>query len=255
MYHSPVSGKFYLFQNGGGELRQFELFDNGQGQVDAQEVRRVQYGASGKSEGVVADDILAQVYVSEETVAIWKFGAEPDAGTNHTSVDKPISQGGHFQPDIEGLTIYYKSDKTGYLIASSQGNSSYNIYQRGCDNAYLGTFSIVTGSIDGVSDTDGIDVTNFPLGTAFPRGVFISQDGSNTLPDSNQNFKLVPWGAIASAFNPPLTTDLTWDPRRVGSQASNQGMAASPTGDATVLPLAQHLVYLPILMEAGGVSC
>ena len=87
-------------------MKQYELFDNGQGQVQAREVRAIFFGSGGKSEGVVADDGLAQVYIKEGE-AIWKFGAEPDAGTARMRVDQPISQGGHFQPDIEGLTIYY----------------------------------------------------------------------------------------------------------------------------------------------------
>jgi 3-phytase len=92
--------------------------------VQAREVRAIFFGSGGKSEGVVADDGPAQVYISEEGEAIWKFGAEPDAGTARTRVDQPISQRGHFQPDIEGLGLYYTSDGTGYLIVSSQSNNS-----------------------------------------------------------------------------------------------------------------------------------
>jgi len=64
--------------------------------VEAREVRAIFFGSGGKSEGVLADDGLAQVYVSEEGEAIWKFGAEPDAGTARTQVDQPISQGDTF---------------------------------------------------------------------------------------------------------------------------------------------------------------
>jgi len=56
MCHSPVIGKFYLFQNGSGELKQFELFDKGQGQVEGREVRTISIRSGSKSEGVVADD-------------------------------------------------------------------------------------------------------------------------------------------------------------------------------------------------------
>jgi 3-phytase len=240
MYHSPVTGKFYLFQNGGGELRQFELFDNGQGKINATEVRTVSFGSASKSEGVVADDVLAHVYVSEETEGIWRLGAEPNAGSAHVQVDKLIPQGGHLQPDVEGLTIYYKSDKTGYLIASSQGNSTFAVYRRGCKNTFLGVFRIAAGAkTDEVTGTDGIDVTNFPLGSTFPRGVFIAQDHNNTNPDGNQNFKLVPWGVIARAFNPPLSIDLTWDPRRIGFQS------VAPD----IQPLATGFIYLPVIYK------
>jgi len=217
LYHSPMSGKTYYFSNGGSTLKQYELFDNGSGKVNTKLVRTVSYGGSGKSEGVVADDILGQVYVSEETIGIWKLSAEPNGGSNKTLVDKPIAQGGHLQPDVEGLTIYYKSDGTGYLIASSQGNNSYTVYTREGQNQYLGTFKIEDGEVDGVSSTGGIDVINFPLGATFPAGAFVAQDGSNTnnAATLNQNFKLVPWERIASKLG--LSLDTGWDPRQVGA--------------------------------------
>jgi len=39
--------------------------------------------------------------------------------------------------DVEGLTIAYGSDGKGYLIASSQGNSTFAIYRREGDNTYV----------------------------------------------------------------------------------------------------------------------
>src|SRR5262249_13638526 len=55
-------------------------------------------------------------------------------------------------------------------------------------------------SIDAVSGTDGIDATSASLGPAFPQGMFIAQDGEND--GCNQNFKFVPWHAIANAIGP-----------------------------------------------------
>ncbi|MCR4263225.1 MAG: phytase [Candidatus Roizmanbacteria bacterium] len=232
MYVSPVTGKYYIFTNFESILKQYELSDNGSGQVAINLVRTVVYSTSGgMSEGVVADDVYGDVYVSEEAVAIWKLGAEPTDGEAKVMVDKPIVEGGHFEPDVEGLTIYYKSDGTGYLIASSQGNRTFVVYTREGNNDFLETFTIDDGIIDGVSGTDGIDVTNFPLGTAFPYGVFIAQDGRNKDGDVslNQNFKLVPFESIAGALN--LTMDTAWDPRLVGS-----GPLVTPTPTNTPTP-------------------
>jgi len=89
------------------------------------------------------------------------------------------------------------------------------VYERRAPNAYVATFEIGEGGgIDGVSETDGIDVTGFPLGAAFPEGVFVAQDGAN--PGGKQNFKLVPWGAIATSVTPHLRVDTAWDPRQTG---------------------------------------
>jgi myo-inositol-hexaphosphate 3-phosphohydrolase len=231
MYHSPISGKYYAFatQPSGGVL-QWELFDNGSGKVDMRQVRSL--AIASQSEGCVADDELGYLYVSEELVGIWKYGAEPDSGAARTQVDV-VGAGGNLTADIEGLTIYYASGG-GYLLASSQGNSEYVVYRREAGNAYLKTFAIVAGNgIDKVSSTDGIDVTNAGLGSAFPQGVFVAQDNRNDV--GNQNFKLVPWQSIANTGAPALTIDLSWDPRLVGAVG---GPPSTPTATSTTDPAA-----------------
>ncbi|NJN96388.1 MAG: phytase [Anaerolineales bacterium] len=146
--------------------------------------------------------------------------AEPEDGETRTQVDTTGPEG-HLTADVEGLALYYAKDGTGYLLASSQGNSRFVVYERGGDNAYVGTFRLVAdeeAEVDAVSGTDGIDVTSFPLGDAFPEGVFVAQDNLNITPAENQNFKLASWGAIANAFDPPLTVDTSWDPRLIGAK-------------------------------------
>lgn len=196
LYRSRKSGKLYYFvASKSGEAEQWELSDNGGGKVDAKSVRRFKVGT--QLEGCVADDELGHLYIGEEAVGIWKYGAEPDSGENRVQVDR-AGAGGHLVADVEGLTIAYGKDGTGYLIASSQGNNSYVVYRREQNNAYVKTFSITANNgIDGVEDTDGIDVSMANLGPAFPQGVFVAQDGLND--KGNQNFKLVPLQFITSA--------------------------------------------------------
>jgi 3-phytase len=193
MYRSRASGKFYLFANSEkGEVEQWELVDAGEGKVDATRVRSFDVGT--QTEGCAADDGLGLFFIGEERVGIWMYGAEPDAGTARTKVDSTKGTG-HLKADVEGLTIAYGAKGRGYLIASSQGDSTYTVYRRGEPPVYLGSFQIVDGqSIDGTKQTDGIDVTTAALGPSFPRGVFVAQDGKNG--KENQNFKLVPWERI-----------------------------------------------------------
>lgn len=208
MYVSPVSGKYYVFVSSeSGQVQQWELFDNGAGKVDARQVRSFNVGS--QSEGIVADDVLRHLYVGEENAGIWKYSAEPGGGSARILVDG-TGAGGHLDADVEGLTIYYANGGRGYLLASSQGNSEFAVYQRDGNNAFVGSFALVAGGgIDAVTDTDGIDVSNFGLGSQFPLGLFVAQD-------NDDNFKLARWDAIDAAFGGAMIADTSWDPRLIG---------------------------------------
>jgi 3-phytase len=192
MYRSSKSGKFYYFGTSKqGVVEQYELFDTGKGAVNATKVRQINVGT--QLEGCVADDELGYLYVGEEEVGIWKYNAEPEANLERVKVDGVGS--GNLVADVEGLTIAYGTDGKGYLIASSQGNSTFAVYRREGNNAYVKSFRIVAGDkIDRVTETDGIHVTTANLGPLFPKGVFIAQDGADDT--GKQNFKLVPWQLI-----------------------------------------------------------
>src|SRR5215216_4395123 len=200
MYRSQTSGKFYVFVTsrypvGGldGYVEQWELSDNGSGQITAEKVRV--FGVGSQTEGCVADDEMGHLYLAEEDVGIWKYPAEPNAGLNRLLVDSTGAEG-HLVADVEGLTITYGPNGTGHLLASSQGNNTYTVYRREGSNAYLQTFTVWNGGdTDGTTDTDGIDATTASLGSSFPSGLFVAQDGANTTPSgstANQNYKLVP---------------------------------------------------------------
>jgi len=210
MYRSHVTGDYYFFCNsGGGHVEQWRLFDNGTGLVDATRVRTFEVGST--TEGCVADDENGWLFISEENVGLWRYGAEPGAGPSRVLIDS-TGASGHLAADVEGLAIYYTAGGGGCLLASSQGNSRFVVYDRAPPHAYRMTFQIVANSalgIDAVSDTDGIDVVNLGLGSAFPSGCFLAQDDSNS--GGNQNFKLVPWQAIANSVSPPLPIDATYD--------------------------------------------
>jgi len=213
MYKSDVSEKMYAFINSlNGKVEQWEVFDDGANKVTGQLVRSFTVGMI--VEGCVADDVHAVFYIGEEDVGIWRYGAEPDAGAVRTMVDA-VGATGHLIADVEGLAIYHDGDAAGYLIASSQGSNDYVIYDRMGTNKYIGRFNILAGNgVDGVTDTDGIEVINVPLNAIFPTGIFIVQDVSN--PGSRQNFKYVSWSAIANSFEMPLVQNVVWEPRKIG---------------------------------------
>jgi myo-inositol-hexaphosphate 3-phosphohydrolase len=212
-YVSPVSGKYYAFVSDVGNIDQYEL-RGATGSVSGTLVR--QFKLPNPTEGLVADDELGRIYVAEENIGgIWRYGGEPGDGSVGVKVDSTTETGGTIIQDVKGLALYYGANRTGYLIAISQGGNSFHLYDR-VDNAKVGVFKVVAGAIDGVTGMDGIDVTNLNLGSAFPSGLFVTQDTTNE-GGGNQNYKVVPWQSIANGFSPRLLVDNTWDPRLIGA--------------------------------------
>ena len=190
MYHSRASGKFYAFvtPNGAGSVQQFELAADGAGKVDATPVRSLP--VSSITESCVADDELGHLYVGQEGVGVWKYGAEPDAGAERTSVDAVGD--GRLEADVEGMSIAYGTDGTGYLFVSSQGNSTIAIYDRAGSNAFRKSFKVTrNGDVDGVTGTDGLAVTMENVGPRFEQGMLVVHDEANSGSDTS-NLKYVP---------------------------------------------------------------
>lgn len=207
MYKSPA-GRFFAFitEDDDGLIQQYEITPNQAGDgVIVTVVRTFDIGS--QSEGCVADDVHQLVYIGEEERGIWRYGANPEDGTSRLQVDS--TRNGNLVEDVEGLTIYYASQEGGYLIASSQGDDRFAVYDRQT-NAYIGSFRIVDGPFDGVSGTDGIDVSNLSMGP-YNQGLFVVQDGTNRdgATRLNQNFKIVAWEDIASLFQPALRISTT----------------------------------------------
>jgi len=202
MYRSAATSEYYVFINEGGEgnFRQWRLFDNGQGRVSAELVREFPVGS--QTEGCVADDELGFLYVGEENEALWKYSAEPDAGTDRVMIDS-TGDDGRLDADVEGLALWIGENGTGYLIASNQGADNYAVYRREGDNEYIGHFHIIANpelGLDGASETDGLEVTSAALGDRYPAGLLVVQDGRNIAPEEPQNFKFVSWQDVAQAL-------------------------------------------------------
>jgi 3-phytase len=188
-YRSKISGKLYaqVSQYGGGDFEQWEVFEYA-GRIDATKVRSFNVGS--QSEGCVADDEMGHLYIGEEDIGIWKYGAEPTAGNTRTAVGTVGD--GHLAADVEGLSIAYGQAGSGYLIASSQGDSTFAVYERGRNNTFLKSFTVAAhGAIDKTDETDGVDVTTANLGGAFTSGVLVVHDADNE-GGTTSNLKYVP---------------------------------------------------------------
>jgi 3-phytase len=195
MYQSKKTGQFYVFVNGkSGEVEQYELFA-AENKVDAKLVRSFHLGT--QTEGMVADDETGNLYIGEEVAGIWKFDAEPNGSNKGVFIKNSSEENPNIKYDIEGLAIYANDSVNGYLIASSQGNYSYAVFERQGDNKYLGSFRIIDGEIDGVEETDGLEISNVSL-PGFPKGILVVQDGFNYdgKKKKSQNFKIISWEEV-----------------------------------------------------------
>ncbi|MDG5973290.1 phytase (plasmid) [Sphingomonas paucimobilis] len=156
-------------------------------------VRSMKLGS--QAEGCVVDDRTGLLYVAEEDVGLWRFAADPAAPGTATPIARV--DGRTLVADAEGLALAPKGAKGGYLVVSSQGDNAYTLY-RLPGVIYAGRFRIGGGAIDGTSDTDGIELALGDFGPAYPRGLFVAQDGDNA-PDT-QNFKYVGWDKVRKAL-------------------------------------------------------
>ncbi|WP_442815526.1 phytase [Streptomyces sp. NBC_01207] len=158
-------------------------------------------------EGMVVDPDTGDLYAGQEDVGIWKLDADLrsparliekvrsfgvpgtwNPGTEECDAGADPGFGGrHVSADVEGLTIWRDPKHPGhggYLLASSQGDDTFAVFDREHGNAYVRGFRIgdaaVPGSPDGSQECDGAAVTSAPLGKRFPGGLLVVQDGHNT---------------------------------------------------------------------------
>ena len=197
-----------LYHDAGGVLYAFANDKSGayqQWRIDAGEPPALtlvrEFAVSSKPEGCVADDANGTLYVGEEAKGVWKLEAAPEAPSRMELI---AQVGEALTADVEGLAIYRADDEhPGYLIASSQGDDSYAVFDRTEEYAHRGSFRVVENpgnAVDGTAETDGIAATSARLNATFAEGLLVVQDGRNTEPPMNQNFKLIPWRNVKTAL-------------------------------------------------------
>jgi 3-phytase len=204
LYHSDSSERFYAFTaDPDGFVTQWELLDR-DGLVDVRRVRGFQVGSA--AQGCVADDDLGRLYVSERRVGVWEYGAEPHTSAAARNLVDRVGDEGHLSADVGGLAIARQPGRRGYLLVSSQGDSSFAVYRRQA-HPFLGRVEVGGSSAaDGCSGTVGIEAAAVALGSAFPFGLFVCGDADNAVPGpaGAPNFKYVRLeGVLAAAEAQP----------------------------------------------------
>ncbi|MDA2813888.1 phytase [Nocardiopsis sp. RSe5-2] len=147
-------------------------------------------------EGMVADVSAGALYAGQEAVGLWRIGLTGEGFGDAEQVDRvrsygvpwtydadrdeecvldwnadPGEGGDVLTADVEGVTLQPDGDGKGHVIASSQGDDTFALYDRE-DGAHAGSFSV-----EGVEHTDGLDVVSRPVGDDYDEGILVVQDG------------------------------------------------------------------------------
>lgn len=175
-------------------------------------------------EGMVVDTDRDVLYAAQEDVGVWRLRADLTGAPvlmdkvkefGRTDTYDPATEectpgpdrgfgGTHLSADAEGLTIYYGDDGDGYLLASSQGDNTFAVYEREGGNDYIGQFRVGPGRVDGAEVSDGAMVTSIGLGDRFSDGLLVVHDGVNTPGDGDREstgFKFVDWEEVADPLD------------------------------------------------------
>ncbi|MFU8762872.1 MAG: phytase [Haliea sp.] len=159
-----------------------------------------EFRVHGQPEGCTADDAEGRLFFGIEDEGVYVMSADSDGPAQPTLL--AAVDGVNLFSDVEGMSLYAMADGSGYLVVSSQGSNTFAVYNRQPPHALRGLVAIgdnLARGIDGVRDTDGVSVSSAALGEAFPQGLLVVQDGSNS-PEDRQNFKLVDWRELALAL-------------------------------------------------------
>jgi 3-phytase len=148
-----------------------------------------------QTEGCVVDPRSQKLFVGEEGAGIWRFAAGARAPVDGTLI-APVD-GTTLIADVEGLALAPIGESGGYLVASSQGDNAFVLFELPSLQP-VGRFRVASGQFGSVEETDGIDLSLGSAGASFPGGFLVVQDGDNA--PKAQNFKLIAWADILAAI-------------------------------------------------------
>ena len=192
LYRRPSDGSLYVFDRPkrGGAVRQYLVDDDGTTNgIVVTPVRELNY-SGGTAEGFAADDELDYVYIAEEGKGIHKYYADPDKSSDELLL---FATGDGISGDREGLGIYACHDGTGYLVLSSQGNSTIKIYDRQGNNRFLKTVAGKDHKGKTGLGTDGLDVISAAVMPNFPKGLLVVHD------QSGSRYHIYNWADVAES--------------------------------------------------------
>lgn len=182
-----------------GQVRQLRLSAGADGAPRA--VEEARFALSSQTEGCVIDDRTGNLFIGEEAHGIWRTSI--NTGARAAPGQIAVAPSEMLAPDVEGLSLMYDGPNT-WLMASSQGDSAFAVWNVSGDVQYRGRFSVITANgIDSVTGTDGIAAYGGPAGH-YASGLVVVQDDLDEAAGrtgERQNFKLIDFASIRDALS------------------------------------------------------
>lgn len=190
LYHNPQTNQFYAIVNGkDGQIEQWLISSNANG-VMYEKVKS--FAVATQPEGMVVDDSSGVLFLGVEDEGIYRHSLLSTDTSLQLLPHTSKANNKAVEYDIEGITLFKHNSQT-FLLASIQGNFSYALFNVSNDCSYITSFTVTDGAVDGIEETDGLDLTTHSCGVNYPQGIIVVQDGFNkdNTVDKNQNFKII----------------------------------------------------------------
>jgi 3-phytase len=197
IYRSPLTGKTYAFAaTDPGQVQQWELSASG-ATVRGRLVRSIAVGAGAAF--CVADDAQQVVYVADESVGIWRIGAEPESDLADRELLDLTAPRGKLGEQVKGLALRHGETAT-HLLAADDDAATVHVY-RLPEGTHAGQFKLA-----GVEDPKFESLWAGFAPAPRDAGVVLVPDEGGVA-----GVRVLRWDAIATALQ--LPGDAPRDPR------------------------------------------
>jgi myo-inositol-hexaphosphate 3-phosphohydrolase len=204
--------------------------------IDIRMKRNWKVGFGTQLENCVVDPFTQLLYVGEEGVGVWAYDLTQ---AEQPQVPEPsydskgffqlpiqskrfpylidstlrVNRKGKLQSDVEGISIWRESDETNpksFLVVSSQGSNTYNIYENKKPFRFITKVSVTGTDGDRVTKTDSLVVTGVSL-KGHSSGIMVLHDDA-TDPNGKgldvATFKVVDWNIMSEIIEKAIDIDI-----------------------------------------------
>lgn len=155
---------------------QYKLSANTDGTITGKVIRKFgEYSGKKEIEAIAVDNELGYIYYSDEQVGVRKYYADPEKG----NLELTIFAQEDAKRDHEGIAIYKKDEKTGYILVSNQQNNTFLVYKREGSNSNAHEHRLIAEIPVSTVECDGADAMNVNFGSKFPNGIFVAMSNGN----------------------------------------------------------------------------